>query len=361
MEKSQIKIIAAIAVVAIVVVAAAAVVVTMSDDGKDGTVTDGLGRVVKIESANRVSTTSATVAEIVCGLGGYSKLVGVTEDTNPYKVNEYIMGIPNDGYPKSIVDGLNSGKLVNMGPMYMITAESILLSNPGLVIMGGYFNKEETITQLEDLGIPVVICKNDNSLENIYFNIRLIGKVLGKESEAETLVKQMESAIGKINSWVKSLNAPHKSVAVFMMYGSSYGTYANGDAYLMGTPMITMLGGTNAFGGKITGMYEVVSMESIIAANPDIMIDATPGSKADLDSIKTNHLTKDLTAPKTNRIYGAFDTCNTAFTLTTQGFVNSVAIMAMFMYEDYLDFTIDHYMGDDYPDYLKKFWTQINS
>ena len=361
--KNSLIIIIAVATAAILV-AAGAIVMLNKDNGNNdngqATVIDGLGRPVTIKSTDRIASTSATVTEIICGIGGYSKLAGVTVDTNPYKVKEYIMGIPDDNYPKIILDGLASKKLVNMGGMYNIAAESILISKPDLVIMGGYFNSENTITQLGALGIPVVICKDDNSLENIYFNIRLIGKVIGKESEAETLVGQMEFAISKVVNWTKSLNATPKSVAVFMMYGSSYGTYACGTEYLMGTPILTMLGCTNAFSG-ISGKYQIVSTESIVAVNPEIVIDITPGSAADLSSIKTSPVIKNITAAKNDRIYGAFDACNTAVSLTTQGFVNAVAIMAMFMYEDHLNFEIDHYMGDDYPDYLKKFWTQINS
>lgn len=359
MEKSQKLIIAVVAVAAVIIVAAAAVVVMSNSDENEGTITDGLGRVVKVDSSDRIAATSAVVTEIICGIGGYSKLAAVTQDSS-YQVSEYIMGIPNDGYPQSVLNGLNSGALYNMGPMYQINAEAILGANPDVVIMGGYFNNDATIAAIENMGIPVVICKDDNSIENIYFNIDLIGKVIQKETEARLLIDQMKSAIGKIVGWTASLNAAPQNVAVFMMYGSEYGTYANGNSYVMGTPMITMLGGTNAF-SNISGMYEVVSTESIIAANPDIIIDSSPGTAADLDSIKTNTLTRGIKAAENDRIYGTFGTSSTAFTLTSQGFVNSVGIMAMFMYEDHLNFEMDHYMGSGYAADLQKFWNQINS
>ncbi|MDR1690359.1 MAG: ABC transporter substrate-binding protein [Candidatus Methanoplasma sp.] len=349
---------------AIIVIAGAAVVVIGDDKNERGngpvTVTDGLGNEVYIESSDKVSSTSATVTEIICGIGAYSKIAGVTVDDGPYKVNEKIIGLADDGYPGSILEGIKNNTITDMGGMWNIAAESILKSEPDLVIMGGYFNSPDTITALGNMDIPVVICKDDNSLDNIYFNIELIGKALGMESEAESLVKDMKSSIKKIVDWTDSLNDEPESVAVFMGYGSQYGTYANGQTYLMGSPMITMLGGTNAFSG-IKGMYEIVSTESVITANPDIIIDSSPAGKTELESVTTSTLTSGISAVKNDRVYGTFDSCGSAFTLTSQGIVNSVAIMAMFMYEDHLNFDIDHFMGDDYTSYLESFWKMINA
>jgi len=348
-----------VAVVAVVAAGAGIAYVVMNDESVDGIV-DGTGRVVNVGTSNRVVTTSATVAEIICGLGGYSKLVGVTMDSS-YGVDEYIPGIPNDNYPKLINDGLDNGTLVNLGPMWEMSAESVLLANPDLVIMGGYFNSPATISALEDMGVPVVILKDDNAFDNIYFNIELVGKVIGKVSEAEVLVGQVKSAIGKIVDWTKSIGAPSQSVAVLMGLGGDWGdAYACGEAYILGTPLITTLGGTNAF-SNISEMYLPVPTESILTADPDIIIDVTPATRAALDAVKTDPLLKEISASKNNRVYGAFESSGTAFTLTTQGFVSGVAMMAMFMYEDYLDFSIDNYLGSDYADYLKLFWEQVNA
>ena len=360
-QKAVSSVVIAIIVIALVgVVAISAAFVAFSNDESDGTIIDGAGRKVTVESSDRIASTSATVTEMVCGLGGYSKLAGVTVDTNPYTVQEYIIGMPNDGFPGSILSGLSNNTIKDLGGMYLIAAESILLCNPDVVIMGGYFNSDATISQLESMGIPVVICKDDNSLDNIYFNIELIGKVIGKESEADKLVDQMKSAIGKVVNWTKSLKADSPEVAVFMGYGSESGTYACGQTYLMGTPLIKMLGGTNSF-SDLSGMYAIVNTEAIVNANPDIILDMSPVSAAELNSIKTNSVTKSLNAAVNDRIYGTFSPSSSAFTMTTQGFVNTVAMMAMFMYEDKLNFEINHFFGDNYTDYLKLFWTQINS
>jgi ABC-type Fe3+-hydroxamate transport system substrate-binding protein len=172
----------------------------------------------------------------------------------------------------------------------------------------------------------------------------------------------MKSAIGKIVDWAMSLDVDRPSVGVFLYLGSSSTpTYAFGNVYWR-SELTYMLGGTNAF-SNVSGNYEVVSKESIITANPDVMISGGHGNlaKTETDTIKTDPVLKSVSAVENDRIYGAFDSCNTVFGITSQGFVNAVALIAMFMYEDQLNFEIDHYMGDDYADYLSQFWNQINS
>ena len=361
--KNQKTVIMVIAAIFAVICAATVFFSRLPISGNDGgpvTVTDGSGRSVVIKSSNRVASTSARVAQIICGTGAFFKLAGVTVDDGNYDIHGYNIGIRNDGYPALIREGLISGALVDIGGMYRISAESILLANPDLVIMGSSFNSDATISQLEGLGIPVVIFKEENTIADIHFNIELIGKALGKVAEAEALINDINSSIEKVVDWTRSLNAGSPGLAIFPGYGYETGSYAYGSGIVMGTPLIEMLGGVNVF-SYISGKYEIVSTEAIAAANPDIIIDTSGRNRSDLDSIKTNPITKSVTAAQRDAIYGAFDLCNSAIPIYTQSFVNAVALTAMFMYEDYLDFRIDRYMGDDYVDYLEKFWIQINS
>ena len=368
MEQNSKRKIAVVAVAVIIIAVAAMSIAALSkdDDKTNGpfTVIDGLGRKVNIESSNRIASTSSLVTEFICSLGEYSKLAGVTNDINPLKVQDYLIGIPDDGFPQTIVSGLNNGTLKDIGPMYLISAESILLCNPDLVIMGGYFNSDATISQLEGMGIPVVICKDNSSIDNIYFNIELVGKVIEKESEAQKLVNQMRSAIKKIVDWTKSLDIEGPSVGSFISLSTgTSGSYACGSQYITGTKLIEMLGGTNAFSG-IAGNYEVVSKESIATFDPDVIISGSHSSTAstgELELIKNDPVLKKVSAIKNDRLYATFGTSSSAYTSTSHGFVNTVAFMAMFMYEDQLNFDMNNYMDNDYEKYLRLFWNQINT
>jgi iron complex transport system substrate-binding protein len=355
--------IAAVAVAAIVIAAGALAASASPDRGGSGPVTlvDGRGETVTVSSSDRVATIGSVVTEIAFGLGASSKLAGVTTDDGIYDSDELILGMPDDGFPGDAKKMLADGRLVALGGMYNISAESILKCSPDLVLMGGYFYSDATIKRLGDMGIPVVVGKDDNSLDNIYFNIAMYGKALGRDGAAGEMVAGMKSAIGRIVGWTESLGAPSPRVGTFMGIGSEWGTYACGVKYLPGSPMIEMLGGTNAFAAGIPEMYAVVSKESIASAAPEVMIDVTPMTQADLDALKGDPVLRDVPAVKNGRVYACFDPCSNAATITSQGFVNAAALMAMFMYEDRLSFELDHSLGEGYAEYLREFWAQIGA
>ncbi|MCL2031997.1 MAG: ABC transporter substrate-binding protein [Methanomassiliicoccaceae archaeon] len=352
-------IIAVLAVAAVVVVAAAAVYTAFPDNKEDNgpvTLIDGARRTVTITSSDRVASVNYSATEMICGMGGYDKLAGVSVDTGGYRTQDYIMGVTDDGFPQSVVNGLNNETITDLGGMYRISAESILQCSPDLIIANIYGSSEDTISQLENMGIPIVLCKDNSSIENFYYNIELIGKAIGKVSEAKTLLDQMQSSIKKVADWTKSFDDSPR-VGVFISFSES-GAYACGEEFYKGTVLIEMLGAVNAF--NIPGNYQLTSQEGIVTVNPDVIISGG-GDVVFFDSIKTNPILKSLSAVEDNRMYCFVDTCSSVFSSTSVEFVNAVALMAMFIYEEHLEFQIDQYMGDDYVSYLKMFWEQINS
>ena len=101
--------------------------------------------------------------------------------------------------------------------------------------------------------------------------------------------------------------------------------------------------------------------KAIASANPDIIIDAGPVSKDVLNTVKTDPITKEVNAVKNDRVYGVFNLAKTEYTLTTQSFLNSLAIHAMFVFESKLNFEINNYMDNEYDVKLQAFWAQINA
>jgi hypothetical protein len=60
-------------------------------------------------------------------------------------------------------------------------------------------------------------------------------------------------------------------------------------------------------------------------------------------------------------VYGTFDTASSAFTLTSQGFVNAIGLMIMMVYSQYLGFDVPNYIDSGYITYLDNFWYVVNS
>ncbi|MCL2031998.1 MAG: ABC transporter substrate-binding protein [Methanomassiliicoccaceae archaeon] len=353
-------IIVVVALVAMIIVAGAAVfVLTSSDKESSGAVTliDGDDRTITITSSDRIVSLDYSQIENICAIGGYSKLVGVTVNNNNYTYAspDRILGMSDDGFPQSVVNGMNNGTIKNLGPNGSVTSETVLSANPDLVIAAPHGSSADTVSQLENMGITVIMCRPNTSLENFYFNIELMGKAIGKESAATTVVEQMKSAIGKIADWTKSINEVPQ-IGMFISFSETGGAWAIGDQFYKGTTLIEMLGGVNAF--SISENYLLTSHEGIIAVNPNIIISGT--AYGPIDYIHTDPILKSLTAVQTERVYSFIGLSSSPWSSTSIEFVNAIALVAMFMYEDYLDFEIPHKMGDDYMDYLNKFWNQIN-
>ena len=65
--------------------------------------------------------------------------------------------------------------------------ERIVALHPDVVLTLPAFNGSDTIAALERLKIPVILFRTTN-LNDIYRNIATVGRVLGREREAASLV-----------------------------------------------------------------------------------------------------------------------------------------------------------------------------
>ncbi|MFZ1376950.1 MAG: ABC transporter substrate-binding protein [Geothrix sp.] len=68
-------------------------------------------------------------------------------------------------------------------------AESVLRFRPDLVLAAS-FTRPETLTLLRRAGVRLVVLDRFNTLEDIYASLRLLGRELGQEARAETVINQ---------------------------------------------------------------------------------------------------------------------------------------------------------------------------
>jgi iron complex transport system substrate-binding protein len=363
----------AIVVVVVVIIAAIGVFAFTGNGNDDGdkeiTLIDAKGRSVTINASDRdrIISTNAVPTEIICGLGGSSYLVGASNDVSPYLVDGKIIGLKGDDYPAVILSGFSSGKIADLGGMYYMPVETMLKADPKIIIMGEYGTDDKVYAQLDSLGITYVVTKDESNIEDIYFNINLIGKVIGKESNATELINEMKGVVAKIAAWANSVSKTAPNVAMMMT-----DTYAVGQSYIQGSPLLDLLGITNAF-SSITGKYEEVSKEAILKKDPQIIIYSSlemgfwtaddPAKECDnyLKALPSDPILKEVSAVKTGKVFAMTGIGSSAMTLTSHGYITGIALTAMFAYHDYLTFDCPQLIGDDYPKYLDKFWEMINA
>ena len=222
---------------------------TSSEEASDSlyplTYEDAYGNVVTIESEpETVVSVSPALTEIVYALGAEDKLIGRTDYCD---------------YPEEVSDIPSVGAIDN--PDIEIIAEL----EPDVVIASSIFS-EEAYNSITELGIPVVIIRDETTLEGMFDVVADVADVIGCHDEGEALVEELSSELDEIRA-----NAPETDVTVYycMSYGE-YGDYtAGGDTFI--GDIIESAGAVNA-AADVSGWS--FSAEALVEADPDyILID----------------------------------------------------------------------------------------
>ncbi len=212
------------------------------------TIKDMANRTVTIpKEPQRVVSLAPSITETIFYLGAGNKLVGVTKyaDWPPAVKNITRIG----GY----------GAYANL--------EEIAKLKPDLIIAdNAVFYKQGFLEDLEKIA-PVVIV-NPKSIEGIYQQVELLGKVLNREAQASLVVAEMKSQISHIESLVANASRPSVMYLV-----STYNGYWIAGKDTFADSIIWIAGGKNAF-EDVTG-WKAVSAEEIVARNPDVVIIAS--------------------------------------------------------------------------------------
>ena len=210
-------------------------------------VTDMKGREIVLEKpASRIVALTASDVEIIYALGAGDLLVGRGEYCN----------YPAEVESKPVV---KSGAETNL--------EEILALEPDVVIMGTMAQTEDQVAALEKAGVKVFVSDAQN-LEGVYAAITMIGKVVGKDSEAEALVKEMKDTFAEYRAKAQSSG----KTVYFEVSPLQWGLWAAGSGTFM-DELGQILGLTNCFGDK-PGWLEI-SEEQVLEKDPDYIVTTT--------------------------------------------------------------------------------------
>lgn len=208
------------------------------------TVTDMMGREVALDAAaSKIVVLSAGECEIIYALGAGELVVGRGEYCDyPAEVSE--------------VASVKSGSETNI--------EEIVALEPDVLITSAMDQDQDVIAKIEEAGIKVVECYAQD-IEGVYTSIALIGKVVGRDSEAETLIAQLKEGFGKI----AANKVEGEKTVYFEVSPLEWGLWTAGKGTFM-DEIATMMGLTNCF-GDVEGWAEI-SQEQVIERDPDYIV-----------------------------------------------------------------------------------------
>lgn len=228
---------------------------------------ENTGDVVEIKNADRtVEFTEAPkravslnqhVTEIMLALGLEDSMVGTAY------LDDEILPAYKDAYDKVPV-------LAEQYP----SQEVLLAAEPDFVFAGwkSAFKEDAigSIEELESFGIKSYLHQSSNmtkpTMEDVFTDIRNIGKIFRVEDRAEKLIEQMESDMNAVASKVGNVDDP---VKVFVYDSGEKEAFTAAQNFM--NDLITHAGGDNIFQDIEKG-WTTVSWEEIVNRNPEVIV-----------------------------------------------------------------------------------------
>ena len=167
------------------------------------------------------------------------------------------------------------------------------------VVVASRFTNADTVALLTGSGIPVARTNLENTPLGNVPNILLMGYLVGAEAEAIDLVEEIEARMQFITDVLASNE--HPRVLSISKWTSAY---AAGSGTTEGG-IIEQAGGINAAADSGIEGHQQVSIESIAAINPDVIIVPQPlhGANTFMAELRSSPALAEITAVKNAEIY----------------------------------------------------------
>lgn len=209
------------------------------------TLTDDAGRQVTLPAEpERIVSLAPSNSEIVCALDACDRLVGVTNF---------------DDYPAEVVD------IPDVVIFAVVDIELVVDADPDLILAAGNeFTPSAVITELTDLGYPVLVLY-PASLDEVLENIELIGEAINALDEADSLVAGLRARIAAVGEAVAGATRPRTFYEVGVFEGAIF--TAGEDSFL--ASVITVAGGDPITGDPLTTS---IALEDLLVADPELIL-----------------------------------------------------------------------------------------
>jgi len=210
---------------------------------------DDLGRLVAINGTpQRIVSLSPSITETLFALGLGDKVVGVTDWCD----------FPPEALEKEKVGGYTTPDI-----------EKIVALTPDLILVA-HGTPMEVINTMVGLGLTLFGIKTTD-LDDLLNDIKRVGEITDKEVEAQALTSEMESRIQAVTNQTEELE--ERPRVFYIIWDDPLQTAGSGTFI---HELIEKGGGANIC-GNITG-YPIISIEEVIARNPEVIITSSwPG------------------------------------------------------------------------------------
>ncbi|MBU6112732.1 ABC transporter substrate-binding protein [Mammaliicoccus lentus] len=193
-------------------------------------------------------------------------------------LGDKVVGVSTvDDYPKDVKDK-------KQFDAFKLDTEALMKAKPDLILAheSNKTTQEKDLKKLTDAGVKVVYIDDANSINEMYQTFKQVGKVTGKEKEANKLVDKVKNDIEKVK---KDIHEDKQGKQVFMEISSQPDIYTSGKNTFY-DDMLTSIKAKNVFHDE-EGWIKT-DKESILKRNPDVMITTSGQSEEEYKKLNNN-------------------------------------------------------------------------
>lgn len=200
----------------------------------------------------RLISLNPSLTAIIVRLGAASSLVGV------------------DDYSARVVPEV--ADLPRVGGLFDPSLEAVVALDPDRVLLVAGVDQEGHAARLTRAGVAVDVYQNER-LGQVFENIDRLGRLLGRETEAAERIAEIRAVQAAVESATASRSRPTAIAVVDRspLYLVGQGTFLD--------EMLAAVGAQN-LGRSLAPGYPRGSIEWLIAARPQLVLDMTPGASA---------------------------------------------------------------------------------
>lgn len=215
--------------------------------------TDDRGREVALaEPASRIVSLAPHLTELLFAAGAGDKVVGVSRHSD---------------YPEE------ARNIAKVGDAYQLNLERMAALDPDLIVAWRSGNSSSQIARLESLGLKVFVSE-PRTLLDISRLLKTFGLLAGTPVKADRAATEFEGEIARL----EAEHSGRERVTVFYQIWERPAMTINHEHMI--SDVIRLCGGENQF-ADLPLLSAQVSMESIIAKNPQVVIDGSSLRKSD--------------------------------------------------------------------------------
>lgn len=243
---------------------------------KDGKVYDNFKNSIKIKEYNKIIILDPAIIETFYMIGAEEKISAIATTTKS-KI-----------YPEEKVS-----KLPSVGHITNTSLEKILSHSPDLVLIGSMSSKLGE--SLKPFGIPMLIVEANN-FDEILQNVKVLGKITNRESEADRLYNTSQE---KLNSIKEEISKNPLNLKGAILYSTTPMMAFNSKS--LSGQILSLLGVQN-LADNLVGDKPIISPEFLLKENPDFLIGSMAIAKPE-DILNSNPVVRDIKAGKKGNLF----------------------------------------------------------